>query len=106
MKPWLLFSLLVISLDPAFSQYSDTIFLHYALSKGDTIIYKRIVSFNSETKLYSVKDFYESGQIQMKANYSSFDKHLKEDYQCNFRSNTKEGRYEEWYSNGQISHNG
>jgi len=106
MRPWIIFSLLTISWDSAFSQNSDTIFLHYALSKGDTIIYKRIVSFNGESKLYYVRDFFESGQIQMKANYRTFDKFIKEDYQCNYRSNTKEGRYEEWYSDGQIKYDG
>jgi hypothetical protein len=92
--------------DSVFSQNSDTVFLHYALSKWDTIIYKRIVSFNGETKLYAVRDFFENGQIQMKAEYICLDKFVKEDYQCNYRSNTKEGRYEEWYSNGQIRYDG
>ena len=45
---------------------------------------------------------FENGQIQMEASYSSFDKHIKEEYQCNYRSNTKEGRYKEWHENGQI----
>lgn len=90
----------------AFCQNSDTIFLHYALSRGDTIIYKRIVSFNSKNKIYDVRDFYENGQIQMKAEYSSFDRSVKEDYQCNYRSNTKEGHYQEWYSNGKLKYDG
>jgi hypothetical protein len=105
-KSRIIFWLLIISWAPVRSQDSDTFFLHYALSKGDTIIYKRIVSYNSDSRLYSVSDFYESRQIQMKADYSSLDKLIKEDYQCNYRSNTKEGRYEEWYSNGQIKYNG
>lgn len=106
MRHKIIFFLLIIFWDPALSQNLDTIFLHYALSKGDTIIFKRIVAFNGQNKLYSVRDFYESGQIQMKAYYSSLDKFIKEDYQCNYRSNTKEGRYEEWYSNGQIKYDG
>lgn len=106
MKYRIILCLLTLSWNSASSQNSDTILLHYALSKGDTIIYKRIVSFNDKTKVYNVRDFFENGQIQMKANYSSIDKLIKEDYQCNFRSNTKEGRYEEWYSNGQIKFDG
>ena len=106
MKHLIIFCLLTTFWDSALSQVSDTIFLHHALSKGDTIIYKRIVSFNVGTRLYEVRDFFENGQIQMKANYSSLDKSIKEDYQCNYRSNTKEGRYEEWYSNGQIRYDG
>jgi antitoxin component YwqK of YwqJK toxin-antitoxin module len=106
MKHWIIFCLLTITWDSAFSQNSDTIFLHFALSKGDTIIYKRIVSYNYDSRLYSVRDYYESGQIQMKADYSSLDKYIKEDYQCNYRSNTKEGQYEEWYSNGQRKYYG
>lgn len=101
MKHWIILCLLTTSWNSAFCQNSDTIFLHYALSKGDTIIYKRIVSFNSKTKIYNVRDLYENGQLQMRATYSTLDKFVKEDYQCNYRSNTKEGRYEEWYSNGQ-----
>lgn len=106
MKTWIIFCLLIISLDCVLSQESDTIFLHFALSKGDTLIYRRIVSFNTVTKLYEVKDFFENGQIQMETNYSSIDKFVKEDCQCNYRSNTKEGQYEEWYSNGQLKYAG
>ena len=106
MKPLIILLVLTMSWNSAFPQDTDTILLHYALSKGDTIIYKRIVSFDSKTKIYGVKDYYENGQIQMRANYSSIDKRIKEDYQCNFRTNTKEGRYEEWYANGQIKYDG
>ena len=42
----------------------------------------------------------------MDAFYSSFDKRVKEDYQCNYRSNTKEGPYTEWYRNGRIRFTG
>lgn len=106
MKTRIIFCLLSVLCNSAFSQNSDTVFLRFARSKGDTIIYKRIVTYNSVSGLYSVSDFYESGQIQMKTAYSSLDKSVKEDYQCNYRSNTKEGRYEEWYSNGQIKYEG
>jgi len=63
------------------------------------------VSYNDNSKSHSVSDFYESGQIQMKASYISLDKSIKEDYQCNYRSNIKEGQYQEWYSNGQLKYN-
>jgi hypothetical protein len=47
---------LTISWDSAFSQDSDTVFLHFALSKGDTIIYKRIVSYNDDSKLVDARE--------------------------------------------------
>jgi hypothetical protein len=42
----------------------------------------------------------------MDAFYSSFDKQIKEEIQCNYHSNTKEGLYREWYENGQIEFTG
>jgi len=106
MKSRIIFFLFTAFCYSAFSQNSDTVFLKNALSRSDTVRFKRIVSFSSKSKLYYVTDFFESGQIQMKAAYSSLDKFIKEDYQCNYRSNTKEGRYEEWYSNGQRRYDG
>jgi len=106
MKYQIILCLLTVFLNSAFCQNSDTILLYYAKSKGDTIVYKRIISFNSKTKIYEVRDFYKNGQIQMKASYSSLDKFIKEDYQCNYWSNTKEGRYQQWYYNGQIQYDG
>lgn len=79
--------------------------MHYALSKYDTIIIKRVVS-DSNQKVINVTDYFESGQIQMKTAYSSLDKFVKEDYQCDYNSNTKEGQYKEWYDNGQIRYSG
>ena len=38
--------------------------------------------------------------------YSSFDKRVKEDVQCNYRTNTKEGPYTEWYRNGRMRYQG
>jgi hypothetical protein len=51
--------------------------------------------------MYHVEDYFENGQIQMEAFYSSFDKLIKEEPQCNYRTNTKEGVYNEWFQNGQ-----
>lgn len=42
----------------------------------------------------------------MDAFYSSFDKRMKEGYQCNYRSNTKEGPYTEWHRNGRLKFKG
>ncbi|MCK7491056.1 MAG: hypothetical protein MZW92_04255 [Comamonadaceae bacterium] len=42
----------------------------------------------------------------MDAFYASFDKRVKEDYQCNYRSNTKEGPYTEWHRNGRMRFEG
>jgi len=88
------------------AQKADTFLLHYAVSKGDTIIYKRIIRFDKFNSLFHVKDYFENGQIQMDAYYSSFDKHIKEEYQCNYHSNTKTGQFMEWYKNGQIKYSG
>lgn len=87
--------LLVFSLGIIEAQDVDTFILHYTVSKDDTIAYKRVIQFDKEKALYHVKDHFENGRIQMEASYSSFDKHIKEDYQCNYRSNTKEGPYKE-----------
>jgi hypothetical protein len=42
----------------------------------------------------------------MDAFYTSFDKRVKEEYQCNYRSNTKEGPYTEWHRNGRMRFEG
>ena len=60
----------------------------------------RVIEFDRQTRLFHVRDYYENGQLQMDAFYASFDKTVKEEYQCNYRSNTKEGPYTEWYRNG------
>jgi len=94
--------LLIFSLGIIKAQDIDTFILHYAVSKYDTIVYKRVIQFDKNRILYHVKDYLKNGQIQMEGFYSSFDKHIKEEYQCNYRSNTKEGLYKEWHENGQI----
>ena len=81
------------------SQEIDTLFLHIP-KKRDTITYKRIIEFDENTKLYHVRDYYKNGQIQMDATYSALDKFFKEEYQCNYHSNTKQGLYQTWYKNG------
>jgi pimeloyl-ACP methyl ester carboxylesterase len=85
------------------AQESETFILRHALSKKETVVYKRVIRFIKRRNLYQVKDYFESGQIQMAAFYSSFDKNIKEGIQCNYRSNTKEGRYAEWYRDGRIA---
>ena len=86
------------------AQDIDTFLLKYGVSKYDTAIYKRIIEFNKITKIYHVKDYFENGQIQMDAFYSSFDKNIKEGSQCNYRSNTKEGLFKNWYENGLLEY--
>ncbi len=49
------------------AQEIDTFYLHKALSKNDTVIYKRIIQFNENSSLYHVKDYLENGQIEMDA---------------------------------------
>jgi hypothetical protein len=82
----------------------DTFTLNYTSSKTKIIVYKRVIQFDK--KLYHVRDYFENGQIQMDAFYSAFDKHVKEEYQCNYRTNTKVGAYKEWYDNGNIAFEG
>lgn len=81
---------------------TETFILNYPVSKQETIVYKRVIQFDKKKNVFLVKDYFENGQIQMEASYSSFDKRIKEEYQCNYRSNTKEGAYQEWYRNGRI----
>ena len=84
------------------AQEIETYFLHYAISKYDTIIYKRIIEFNKNANLYNVQDYFENGQIQMQGTYSKFDKNIKESFWCDYRTNKKQGRYQEWFENGKI----
>lgn len=88
------------------AQEIDTFTLHYPAAKNKTIIYKRVIEYDTFKRLYHVKDYFENGQVQMDAFYSTFDKHVKEEYQCNYKTNTKEGTYQEWYENGQIKFTG
>jgi hypothetical protein len=55
---------------------------------------------------FHVQDRYDDGRLQMDAFYTAFDKRVKEDYQCNYRWNTKDGPYREWYRNGQLRYEG
>jgi hypothetical protein len=98
--------LLIFNLGLLKAQNTDTFILKYTVSKNKTIIYNRNIDFNKISHIYHVKDYFENGQIQMDAFYSSFDKHIKEESQCNYHANTKEGLYKEWYENGQIAFEG
>jgi pimeloyl-ACP methyl ester carboxylesterase len=84
----------------------ETYALHQVVSNRKTINYRRVIRFHDRTRLFHVQDYYEGGQIQMDAFYSSFDKTVKEEHQCNYRSNTKEGPYREWYRNGRMRFEG
>ncbi len=88
------------------AQVPETFFLHYAKSKNDTVAYKRVIRFDTRKRLFHVSDYYPGGNIHMEADYSSFDKNIKEGWQCNYRTNTKDGPYQEWYDNGQIQFSG
>ncbi len=96
--------LVIVLTIPANAQETDTLMLRQALSKSDTVVYTRIVRFDSSDSLFHVQDYLPSGQIQMDAAYSALDKTIKEEYQCNYRTNTKQGGYREWYDNGQIEY--
>ncbi len=87
-------------------QVADTFLLKYAASKNDTILYKRVIRVNDRSRLFEVKDYFANGQIAMDARYSAFDRTIKEGWQCNYRTNTKEGDYREWYASGQLAFEG
>lgn len=84
------------------AQTIDTFLLRYPVSKNDTIVYKRIIEKSDKDDLIHVRDFYSNGQIQLDARYSKFDKTIKEEHQCNYRTNTKEGKFKEWSESGQL----
>ncbi len=88
------------------AQEPETYVLRQAVSNRETIVYTRTIRFSQRTHLFHVQDQYEDGRLQMDAFYAAFDKQVKEDYQCNYRSNTKEGPYSEWYRNGQLKYRG
>ena len=88
------------------AQEPETYVLRQAVSNRDTIVYTRVIRFDDRKHLFHVRDYFENGQIQMDAFYTSFDKRVKEDYQCNYRSNTKEGPYTEWHRNGRMRFEG
>lgn len=98
--------LLIVLSVSAKAQEIDTLILHHPLSKYDTIVCTRVFHFDQSDSLYHVQDFFPSGQIQMEATYSSFDRTIKEQYQCNYRTNTKEGIYKEWFDNGRLAYSG
>ena len=103
MKNTTLILSLFICLGSIKAQEVDTFYLQIPISKNDTIIFKRFIQFNKNDSLYHVRDYYPNGQIQMQGTYSSFNKSIKEEsLWCNYKTNTKEGEFKEWYKNGQI----
>jgi predicted esterase len=88
------------------AQDDEVFILPLAVSKDKTIVYKRVIRFVKDRNWWHVRDYFENGQMQMEAFYSSFDRNVKEEYQCNYRSNTKEGEYRQWYANGRLEFSG
>ncbi len=97
---------ILFCLGRAHAQETETYLLRQAVSNRETVVYTRVIEFDRQKRLFHVRDYYETGRLQMDAFYSSFDKRVKEDYQCNYRSNTKEGPYTEWYPNGRTRFTG
>lgn len=52
---------MIFSLGLIQAQDIDTFFLKYGVSKYDMIIYKRIIEFDKNSKIYHVKDYFENG---------------------------------------------
>ena len=94
--------ILILTAIGAQAQTIDTFLLQYPISKYDTVVYKRIIEKSDKNNLIHVRDFYANGQIQMDATYSNFNKKVKEELQCNYRTNTKQGNYKEWSKNGLL----
>jgi hypothetical protein len=67
------------------AQETETYVLRQAVSNRETIVYTRVIRFDDRKHLFHVRDYYENGRIQMDAFYASFDKRVKEEYQCNYR---------------------
>lgn len=88
------------------AQEPETYVLRQAVSNRETIVYTRVIRFDDQKHLFRVQDYAENGRIQMDAFYTSFDKRVKEELQCNYRSNTKEGPYTEWHRNGRMRFEG
>lgn len=97
---------MLLSVGRAQAREPETYLLHQAVSSRETVVYRRVIRFDDRTKLFHVRDYFENGRIQMDAFYSSFDRKVKEELQCNYRSNTKEGPYTEWHRNGRASFQG
>jgi pimeloyl-ACP methyl ester carboxylesterase len=97
---------MLVCVGQAQAQDTETYVLRQAVSNRETIVYTRTIRFDAHRHLFHVQDQYDDGRIQMDAFYTAFDKRVKEDYQCNYRSNTKEGAYKEWYRNGQLKYEG
>jgi pimeloyl-ACP methyl ester carboxylesterase len=96
----------LFGLGRAQAQEAETYILRQAVSNRETIVYTRVIRFDGQKRLFHVQDYYPDGRIQMDAFYTSFDKRVKEDLQCNYRSNTKEGPYTEWHRNGRVRFQG
>ena len=56
--------------------------LHKMVSNRESIVYTRAIRYDDQKQLFHVQDFFENGRIQMDAFYTSFDKRVKEGYQC------------------------
>jgi pimeloyl-ACP methyl ester carboxylesterase len=97
---------MLFCLGRAQAQETETYVLRQTVSNRETIVYTRVIEFDGQKRLFHVRDYYENGRLQMDAFYASFDRQVKEDYQCNYRSNTKEGPYTEWYRNGRTRFTG
>jgi len=97
---------MVLCLGGPSAQEGETYVLKQVVSNRLTVVYSRIIVFDDRTHLFHVQDYDEGGHLQMDAFYSSFDKRVKEDVQCNYRSNTKEGPYTEWFASGRPRYQG
>ncbi len=96
----------MLCLGLAQAQETDTYVLRQAVSNRETVVYTRVIRFDGRKHLFHVRDYYENGRLQMDAFYSAFDRRVKEEYQCNYHSNTKEGPYTEWHRNGKTRFTG
>jgi pimeloyl-ACP methyl ester carboxylesterase len=97
---------MLVCVGQAQAQDVETYVLRQAVSNRETIVYTRTIRVDEHRHRFHVQDRYDDGRLQMDAVYTAFDKQVKEGYQCNYRSNTKDGPYREWYRNGQLRYEG
>jgi len=55
------------------AQNDEIFILSQAVDRNKTIVYKRVIGFVKSRKLWQVRDYFENGQLQMDAFYSSLE---------------------------------
>ncbi len=118
MKKMILFSGFVILIfRGGYSQTAgDTIYFdqNWNQSSRDEASYFRLVSIDTSRILFTVRDFFSNGKLQMEGAYRSINPDVKigeftywyqngvKHISCHFKNGRLDGPYEEWYENGSL----